>query len=95
MKLDRNTNLDGKGKYALINLRTDKVEWGGPHMQFFVRKYSDPFAAPALWAYARAVNDLADATTDPSMRAELIEWAEEIDREANLAASWPKRKIPD
>lgn len=28
MRLDRNVNENGKGKYALINLRTNKVEWG-------------------------------------------------------------------
>ena len=56
MKLDRNVNPDGRGKYALINLRTNKVEWGGEGgQQFFVLKYKDKFAAPALRAYAKAV----------------------------------------
>jgi hypothetical protein len=27
MKLDRNINPDGKGKYALINLRKNTIEW--------------------------------------------------------------------
>jgi len=55
MKLDRNINPDGKGKYALINLRKNIVEWGGGDGQFFVIKYKDIFAAPALKAYANAV----------------------------------------
>ena len=54
MKLDRNVNPDGKGKYALINLRTNQVQWGDGD-QFFVIKYKDEFAAPALRAYADAV----------------------------------------
>jgi hypothetical protein len=28
MRLDRNINRDGCGKYALLNLRTNKIEWG-------------------------------------------------------------------
>lgn len=55
MRLDRNLNPDGKGKYAIINLRTNRVEWGGPNAQFFVIKYKDKFAVPALKAYAQAV----------------------------------------
>lgn len=55
MRLDRNVNPDGRGKYAIINLRTSRVEWGGPDAQFFVIKYKDKFAAAALKAYAEAV----------------------------------------
>lgn len=75
MRLDRNTNSDGSGKYALINLRKlrelrkmpfdwrTKRTWTVPKAaialggkdQFFVIKYKDKFAAPALHAYANAV----------------------------------------
>jgi hypothetical protein len=68
MRLDRNVNVDGRGKYALINLRkatpdiVDEsvcvpefaVTWGGDD-QFFVIKYKDKFAAAALAAYAAAI----------------------------------------
>ena len=57
MKLDRNTNKDGRGKYALINLRTNQVQWGneGPGEQFFVMKYKDKFTGRALLAYSEEV----------------------------------------
>lgn len=58
MKLDRNVNPDGKGKYALINLRNNTVCWGGDD-QFFVIKYKDAFASQALYAYAEAVSNKA------------------------------------
>lgn len=60
MKLDRNINPDGKGKYALLNLRKNTIEWGNePGNQFFVIKLKDRFAAPALKAYADAVREQA------------------------------------
>ena len=76
MKLDRNTNLDGRGKYALLKLRRQEepispeaieaanllkeqglLQFGNeaPDQQFFVIKYKDKFAIPALTAYAAAV----------------------------------------
>lgn len=94
MKLDRNINPDGKGKYALLNLRKNTVEWGD-QTQFFVIKYSDAFAAPALQAYADAVFDRAEKEENPAVRDSLMEYAEEIEREAKAAANWPKKKLPD
>lgn len=55
MKLDRNVNPTGRGKYALINLRTNKVEWGTTEAdEFFVIKLKDKYARDALEAYAWA-----------------------------------------
>ena len=56
MKLDRNINQDGKGKYALLNLRTNKIEWGNLYDEdeFFVIKLKDKYARAALTAYANA-----------------------------------------
>lgn len=106
MKLDRNANPDGRGKYALINLRTNTVEWG--EEPFFVIKYKDVFAAPALRAYAHAIrehiNALIDRLSDtnnvdlrPGMKAEvesLREYAREIEAEATKAATHPAAQIP-
>lgn len=112
MKLDRNINPDGKGKYALINLRTNQVQWGGDGgEQFFVIKYKDRFAAPALRAYAKAARDHANelfegcgmAAQEGDGRAggqqfrqaeSLIEFADEMDREADAAEKCGE-KIPD
>lgn len=70
MRLDRNINPDGKGKYALIKLRgpghltrhgreitvsASMVDFGGvPETDFFVIRLKDKYAAPALAAYAFA-----------------------------------------
>lgn len=93
MKLDRNTNPDGRGKYALINLRTNKVEWGGED-QFFVVKYKDRFAADALFAYANACRYYAENCGDPEEHREYHEFADEVEREAVRARNWPNRKLP-
>lgn len=89
MRLDRNINPDGKGKYALINLRKNTVEWGNeaPGEQFFVMKYKDIFTAPALDAYAKAVRTDATALaeSDPKTANSLFEYAEEMEREAYKA----------
>lgn len=84
MKLDRNINPDGKGKYALLNLRTNKIEWGvTPDEEFFVIKLKDKYAAPALDAYAKAcVKDDA-------------EYAYEINQLASRAATHPLSRRPD
>lgn len=93
MKLDRNVNQDGRGKYALINLRTNKVEWGGEGgAQFFVLKYRDKFAAPALRAYVAAARAEAERLREGLQGAseearnrivgDMLEWAEEVEREA-------------
>lgn len=111
MKLDRNNNPTGKGKYALLNMRTNKVEYGD-ECQFFVIKYKDQFAEAALRAYAHAVRaeaaglqDNADnywdnaecdeAIAERAKAASLREYATEIDGEADLARHWPTKKIPD
>ncbi len=69
MKLDRNINADGRGKYALIKLRTSPIQPGTgmatvdmkdvdfgdtPETDFFVIRLKDKYAAPALAAYAGA-----------------------------------------
>jgi hypothetical protein len=55
MKLDRHINPDGRGKYALINYRTLRVELGDtPETEFFVIKLKDKYAMAALYAYAHA-----------------------------------------
>ena len=85
MKLDHNVNPDGKGKYALINLRTNQVHWGELHSEheFFVIKLKDKYAAAALFAYARAAG--AD---DP-------EFAAEVRALAQRAHNHPDSKQPD
>lgn len=59
MKLDRNINPNGKGKYALLNLRTNKIEWGtvGTEEEFFLIKLKDRHSKAALIAYARSIED--------------------------------------
>ena len=85
MKLDRNVSYDGKGKYALINLRTNQVLWGYPHSEheFFVIKLKDKYASAALFAYARAAE--AD---DP-------EYAADVRALAQRAHNHPNSKQPD
>lgn len=97
MKLDRNKNPDGKGKYALINLRTNTIQWGGgePGEQFFVLKYKDKFAHFALTAYADAVaREASSLKSDDPMQRELLEFAAEIQAEAQ-AAWMAQSKLPD
>ncbi len=85
MKLDRNTNPDGKGKYALINLRTNKVEWGNNlEDEFFVIKLKDRFAERALRAYALAVREFIKHC-DPPLTEHMEEWAEEVEGLADKA----------
>lgn len=99
MKLDRNINKDGHGKYALINLRTNMVEWGGPGGGFFVIKLHDKFAPAALRAYAEAVREeaLNHGVGEAEFRraAGLQEYANEIQALVEIAESLPNRKIPD
>lgn len=96
MKLDRNTNPDGRGKYALINLRDNTVQWGNePGGQFFVLKYKDLFVYPALLAYAKAVRDAASQMDDePKQQREYLEYADEMDAQAELAFK-AGEKLPD
>ena len=71
MKLDRNSNPDGKGKYTLINNRTNKVEYGDtPEDEFFVIKLKDKYANAALAAYSDAAR--AD---DPEYADEVLRLA--------------------
>lgn len=109
MKLDRNINPDGRGKYALINLRRNTIEWGGPtpEEQFFVLKLKDEFAAPALRAYAAAVRLKAteieqgaemgqlDAISRIRQCDSLGEFADEVEREAIRSENCKGRKLPD
>lgn len=123
MKLDRNINPDGRGKYALIHLRElHELEYAnievqkegehrpvnipskaihigneGPGEQFFVIKYKDEFAAPALWAYSDAVKEKARilSYSDERKAKELYEFAEEIEAEARQAEHIADKKLPD
>lgn len=86
MKLDRNINATGIGKYALINLRKNTVEWGsvGSDDEFFVFKLKDVYAPAALEAYAAAAEPF-----DP-------EWAAEVRELASRAGiNHPHCKTPD
>jgi hypothetical protein len=86
MKLDRNVNANGQGKYALINLRTNQVEWGckGDKDEFFVIKLRDKNARIALLAYADSV-----ACDDKEFASEIRELA------ARSGSGSPYCKKPD
>lgn len=98
MKLDRNTNPNKTGKYALIKLRTDfprqigtfievkqeAIDYGdSPESEFFLIRLKDKYAAPALAAYALA------AYPDDQ------EYAMEVLNLAKQAAEHPNKKQPD
>lgn len=72
MKLDRNTNSDGHGKYALLNLRKNTIEWGAPGSpdEFFVIKLRDVHSTAALRAYADSIQE-----SDPEFANEVRELA--------------------
>jgi hypothetical protein len=60
MRLDRNVNPDGRGKYGLVNLREEddgRVIHGEPGTkeEFFVIKLKDKHSKAALLAYADSV----------------------------------------
>lgn len=86
MKLDRNVNPNGLGKYALLNLRTNKIEWGavGDPDEFFVIKLKDKCAAAALESYA----DMAELFG-------MVEWSTEVRELAARASKHPQAKLPD
>ena len=86
MKLDRNENPNGKGKYALLNLRTNKIEWGfvGDPDEFFVVKLKDKHAKAALEAYADSI-----IHDDPEFAEEVMELA------MRAGADSPYCKAPD
>lgn len=95
MKLDRNINSDGRGKYALLNWRTSKIEFGNtPNTEFFVIKLKDRFAAPALRAYAESVEKFANEIGGHE-GIELQEYAGEIFALAETAIDHPLQKTPD
>lgn len=73
MKLDRNLNQNGKGKYALLNLRTNKIEWGMTNSEdeFFVIKLKDRNSRAALLAYAAEID-----ARDPEFAAEVVQLAD-------------------
>jgi len=56
MRLERSVSPDNKGKFAIINLHKNTIEWGPPgsREEFFVIKLKDKYAAEALEAYAKA-----------------------------------------
>jgi hypothetical protein len=88
MKLDRNTNVDGKGKYALINLRTNKIEYGNENNnQFFVMKYKDCFAVDGLRGYLNSVKLFIkeNPSLDANVLKNLLEYAEELEQEVEKA----------
>lgn len=85
MKLDRNINKNRTGKYALLNLRKNKIEWGpvGSDEEFFVIKLKDQCATKALYAYALEAQKFDQ------------EWADEVMEMAQRAAKHPNSKKPD
>jgi len=62
--------------------------------QFFVMKYKDKFTAPALMAYAKAVENAAVSSQAGAGGDSIMEYANEIEREA-VAASECGYRIPD
>lgn len=86
MKLDRNISPTALGKYALINLRTNQVQWGyvGAEDEFFVIKLKDANAHAALMAYAKCAEIF-----DPEFAAEVRELAE------RSGPKHPLCKVPD
>ena len=59
MKLYRNGNPNGRGKYGIVDLREDpykKIEFGlpGTKEEFFVIKLKDKHSKAALLAYAES-----------------------------------------
>lgn len=88
MKLDRNLNAGGQGKYELKNLRTGEIvtDCGpGDEHEFFVIMVRDINAQSGLYGYANS----AYATGDE-------EWADEVREMANRAGpNSPFCKIPD
>ncbi len=98
MRLDRNKNPDGRGKYAIINLRTDTIQWRGGKDDFFVLKLKDRFAGPALQAYADAVENYVKEYCEPckpSESAGWLEYAADVRALAEQAENHPSKKTPD
>lgn len=89
MKLDRNLNADGLGKYELKNLRTGQVvtDCGvGEEHEFFVIMLKDECAQAALYAYAQGAE----------FRLGDQEWADEVRELARRSGpASPFCKTPD
>jgi hypothetical protein len=86
MRLDRNINPDGQGKYELRNLRTGEIvtDCGpGEEHEFFVIMLKDRYAQAALLRYADRCEE-----RDP-------EFAKEVRILAAHAAVHPSRREPD
>lgn len=85
MQLDRDIpENQGRGKYALINLRTNTVQWGDtPDEEFFVIKLKDQYAAETLLTYA-----LQAQRDDP-------EYARAVLALSEKARNHPHKKMPD
>lgn len=85
-------------KYAINVLdKAGLIHWGdeGSDEQFFVMKYKDKFAAPALKAYTKAVCDAMHALkSDDPQFMELFEYGADMMREAIVAEKLGTR-IPD
>lgn len=116
MILDRNINANGRGKYALILVRTldgyrkenpvwdaikllEKegiIRWGNesPDKRFFVLGYGDKFTEDALRGYGAAVIKELYRIVPGQNKASLLEYADQIHHEADLAAA-QGRKIPE
>lgn len=99
MKLDRNINPDGTGKYALIlqrkapligvtktgvMIKHEAIDYGDtPETEFFVIRLKDKYASSALRAYA-----IAAAGDDK-------EWSNEILALADKALAYANKRRPD
>lgn len=86
MGLDRNKSIDGTGRYAVIDLRKNTVNFGevGSEGEFFVIMLKDKYARDALLAYAIAA------------QADGHEWADDVFELAKRAGHrHPKCKRPD
>lgn len=123
MKLDRNTNRGGRGKYALVNMRkllpildasqgtqedTDMIEafqllvrqriitLGNetPGDQFFVMKHKDRFTPAGLRGYIAAIYHQVRITPSPSVKASLLEYADQLEQDL-AAAELVATRIPD
>lgn len=111
MKLDRNVNQTRRGKYALINLRKNIVEWGdvGDSNEFFVIKLKDRYAKGALRGYVAALALELEELTAEALEVggsaqvmimkevlDLKEWKDEVAALAERSGSaHPECKRPD
>ena len=84
MKLYRNINTKGIGKYHLIELqKNNHIEHGLPFTEneFFVLKLKDIHALPALLAYAKSVDN-----SDSEYKNEILE----LTNRAGINSKWCK-----